>query len=140
MTADKSVNALFGTDADGDGHLNTDGTECDDNCATCIVGSTHFTLSPDGLDHDCDGVVDDSHQVDSGARTNIVKVSDPKVAGTRVAWSARSSFCRRCMGRDLAWGGISFLCDTCCSVWPFCGCWDPRLERPSTFVRRLRRS
>jgi len=34
------------------------GDDCDDSCATCYPGSTSYTSSPDGLDQDCNGVVD----------------------------------------------------------------------------------
>jgi len=62
-------------DEDGDGHYattatdtcpsgratTTPGDDCDDSCATCYPGSKHFTYSPDGLDQDCDGVVDNHY-------------------------------------------------------------------------------
>jgi len=59
-------------DEDGDGHYTgtlvdcpsggtsaTAGDDCNDSCATCYPGSTAYTTSPDGLDQDCDGTVDE---------------------------------------------------------------------------------
>ncbi len=45
-------------DIDGDGHTLLDG-DCDETCDTCYIGSTEFTLSPDGKDQDCDGEIDE---------------------------------------------------------------------------------
>jgi hypothetical protein len=56
-------------DNDGDGYAGSSGTaycraiaskgtDCNDSCATCYPGSTAYTTSPDGLDQDCDGTVD----------------------------------------------------------------------------------
>jgi hypothetical protein len=58
-------------DNDGDGYTGSSGTaycrataskgtDCNDSCATCYPGSTVWTRSPDGLDEDCNGVVDDT--------------------------------------------------------------------------------
>ena len=59
-------------DNDGDGHyatvsssscagayLSAPGDDCNDNCATCYLGSIVTTTSPDGQDQDCNGTVDD---------------------------------------------------------------------------------
>ncbi len=48
-------------DCDGDTNTYQAGTDCDEGCSTCFVGSTTYTLSPDGKDQDCDGVVDDTN-------------------------------------------------------------------------------
>ena len=37
----------------------TVGDDCNESCATCYPGSTSYTSSPDGLDQDCDGTVDE---------------------------------------------------------------------------------
>jgi len=37
----------------------TAGDDCDDDCSTCYPGSTAYTTSPDGLDQDCDGTIDE---------------------------------------------------------------------------------
>jgi len=34
---------------------------CDPSCPTCFVGSTAYTQLPDGLDQDCNGVLDDGY-------------------------------------------------------------------------------
>jgi hypothetical protein len=46
-------------DCDGDTKTYQAGTDCDEGCATCYVGSAAYTASPDGKDQDCDGVVDE---------------------------------------------------------------------------------
>jgi len=48
-------------DCDGDGKTYGNG-DCDESCATCYVGSTAYTTSPDGKDQDCNGIVDDLQQ------------------------------------------------------------------------------
>lgn len=37
-----------------------DGDDCNDACATCYPGSTAYTTSADGLDQDCNGVIDNT--------------------------------------------------------------------------------
>ncbi len=36
------------------------GDDCDDSCLACYPGSTSYTTSPDGLDQDCDGNIDET--------------------------------------------------------------------------------
>ena len=52
-----------GEDDDGDGHADAcagaGATDCDDTCATCHEGAPPLTGACDGLDHDCDGSVDE---------------------------------------------------------------------------------
>jgi hypothetical protein len=62
-------------DSDGDGYVSSykvascsnpkpsAGTDCDDSCSTCFPGSTYVTFSPDGLDQDCDGTIDELDQI-----------------------------------------------------------------------------
>jgi hypothetical protein len=72
---DEGVKLTFYQDADNDTYGNgsetvlacsapqgyvTDNTDCNDTCATCYPGSTAYTTSPDGLDQDCDGTVDNA--------------------------------------------------------------------------------
>jgi len=45
-------------DCDGDGKTYQAGTDCDEGCATCYNGSLFNTISPDGKDQDCNGIVD----------------------------------------------------------------------------------
>ena len=47
----------------------TIGDDCDESCSTCYPGSVAYTVSPDGLDQDCDGNIDST-------------------AGPAAAWSA----------------------------------------------------
>ncbi|MBC7073792.1 hypothetical protein H5T58_00120 [Candidatus Parcubacteria bacterium] len=64
-----NLNALevcqFGTccppwkDCDGDGRTYGAGTDCDEGCSSCYVGSTNGSSTPDGKDQDCDGQVDE---------------------------------------------------------------------------------
>ena len=49
-------------DCDGDGHSAFTG-DCDETCATCYVGNTAYTTSPDGKDQDCDGIIDEIGEV-----------------------------------------------------------------------------
>lgn len=46
-------------DCDGDGKFFWNLEECDERCATCYLGSTEYTSTPDGRDQDCDGEVDE---------------------------------------------------------------------------------
>jgi hypothetical protein len=54
-------------DCDGDGRTYMAGTDCDEGCHTCFVGSTAHTPSPDGRDQNCNGVVDERAMVAVGA-------------------------------------------------------------------------
>jgi hypothetical protein len=56
------------------------GTDCNDSCATCYPGSTAYTTSPDGLDQNCNGVIDEET---TPACTPIY--------GTAVTWGYDSS-------------------------------------------------
>lgn len=49
-------------DCDGDGKTYGNG-DCDESCATCYVGSTAYTTSPDSKDQNCNGTAD---EVDTG--------------------------------------------------------------------------
>jgi hypothetical protein len=51
-------------DCDGDTKTYSASTDCDEGCATCYVGSTSYTSSPDGKDQDCDGVINESYVTD----------------------------------------------------------------------------
>jgi hypothetical protein len=46
-------------DCDGDGRTYGAGTDCDEFCATCFVGSTAYTTERDGRDQNCNGEVDE---------------------------------------------------------------------------------
>ena len=70
VSGDQCCSGICYIDADGDGYAGSSGTktcrvspslgtDCNDNCATCYPGSPIYTDSPDGLDQDCNGIVDD---------------------------------------------------------------------------------
>jgi len=52
------------------------GVDCNDSCATCYPGSTAYTTSPDGLDQDCDGTIDET----------LVIGCTPVYGGALTAW------------------------------------------------------
>jgi hypothetical protein len=58
---------------DGDGATYAAGTDCDEGCPTCYVGSGSFTLAPDGRDQNCNG------QVDEATTLTAYCTSDPNV-------------------------------------------------------------
>lgn len=68
-------------DNDADGHFskvsalscigtsrNSQGDDCNDQCPECFPGSTSYTLTPDGLDQNCNDSIDDNT---SGGTTNV---------------------------------------------------------------------
>lgn len=42
------------------GYSASAGDDCNDSCQTCYPGSSSYTTSPDGLDQNCSGVVDEN--------------------------------------------------------------------------------
>jgi hypothetical protein len=82
------------------------GTDCNDSCATCYPGSTYFTYSPDGLDQDCNGSVDDV------APRYYLYVSDTKYSGNLGGRSGADSICNSSSNKPsncttAAWAFIS---------------------------------
>jgi len=57
--ADGHYTIALQTSCTGAGRNSPAGDDCNDSCATCYPGSTAYTTSPDGLDQDCDGTVDE---------------------------------------------------------------------------------
>jgi len=73
----QNLNCYSTTDTDGDthtpnftesvqagascpaGYSSSAGTDCDEACITCYIGSTESTASTDGKDQDCDGNIDE---------------------------------------------------------------------------------
>jgi len=70
QSASDCFSGICYADEDGDRYVPTSGTkrcksvaslsgtDCNDSCSTCYPGSTAYTTSPDGLDQNCDGTVD----------------------------------------------------------------------------------
>ena len=80
-------------DEDDDGHYaeskvtcpsrrwsSTAGDDCNDTCGTCFPGSTAYTLAADGLDQDCDRVIDEKSAV----------ICTPVLGGTATSYGFNS--------------------------------------------------
>jgi len=74
ITGSECCSGFCYVDADGDRYAPASGikkcqasvslgTDCNDSCPTCYPGSINYTSSPDGLDQDCNGVVDNAASV-----------------------------------------------------------------------------
>lgn len=86
-------------DCDGDGATYMAGTDCDEGCNSCYVGSTAITYTPDGRDQNCNGIVDESE-----AKSKTCKFPDPPGSNGILA-SAVQSVCNSWCGEAGAVSG-----------------------------------
>lgn len=87
---------ICGTDNDGDGYFSSAAghtgtcqtsskpyTDCNDSCATCYPGSTSYTTASDGLDQNCNGVIDDITTVPGQDTSRLLYLCDTAASCTQ---------------------------------------------------------
>jgi hypothetical protein len=98
------------------------GTDCNDTCTTCFPGSTSYTTSPDGLDQDCNAVIDNT----TAGTTNVRQLVSPtyEVGGSQSCTQLCANYAQSCtnIGNDA--GGTNG------AYWSGCpgggtSCWSP---------------
>jgi hypothetical protein len=104
-------------DSPGPGYVRrntvTTADDCDDTCATCYPGSTSYTSTPDGLDQDCDGLVDEDESVADKTCTTA--------SSTWNSWSGLASACTSYCGGSLSCGYTGTLNAAASFDWATCG-------------------